>query len=173
MSQDDTVRQLATWVAGQLAAGRSKADVEKELTGAGVSPDVARNLVATVDSHYRGARAKSTVLGWVYVIVVFIALNGILYGIQEIAAADDKRAVRELEVTMTNWEREINAIESRARAFGGVTPEEAKRYEWLVQQFNANVPTYNELAKKAYSRWWLLPIPLPRGAGRAALRSGQ
>jgi hypothetical protein len=40
-------------------------------------------------------------------------------------------------------------------------------YDSLISTYNRRVEEYNRLAKKAYSRWWLLPIPLPRGAARA------
>jgi hypothetical protein len=44
------------------------------------------------------------------------------------------------------------------------------RHDDLVDEFNDLVPTYNQVASSAYSRWWLLPIPAPRGRAASAGR---
>lgn len=46
------------------------------------------------------------------------------------------------------------------------------RYEQLIAEYNALVEEYETVAEAASSRWWLLPIPAPRGAARA-LRQGE
>jgi len=45
---------------------------------------------------------------------------------------------------------------------------EIARHDGLVEEYNALVDEYDQVADAAYARWWLLPIPLPRRAGRAA-----
>lgn len=35
------------------------------------------------------------------------------------------------------------------------------KYKILLKQYNKNVSYVNKLAKNAYRRWWLLPIPVP------------
>lgn len=56
------------------------------------------------------------------------------------------------------WNAQVPTIQAREN-----------EYDQLISEFNQKVDLYNSAAEKAYSRWWLLPIPLPRGAGRARL----
>ena len=44
---------------------------------------------------------------------------------------------------------------------------ERERYDDIVTTYNSAFERYNRAAEAAYSRWWLLPIPLPRTAGRS------
>ena len=42
-----------------------------------------------------------------------------------------------------------------------------ERYEQVADEYSDKYDQYEPIARKAYNRWWLLPIPLPRGGGRA------
>jgi hypothetical protein len=44
----------------------------------------------------------------------------------------------------------------------------AVRHDALVDRYNGRVEEYNRLAKTAYARWYLIPVP--KGAGRSAAR---
>lgn len=44
-------------------------------------------------------------------------------------------------------------------------------HDSLVDRYNSVVTERNRLASKAYTRWWLLPIPVPGSAARAASSS--
>ena len=60
----------------------------------------------------------------------------------------------------TNYARYSSLIDS----YNNETPEYTKQldtYNAMINQHNEIVNKYNSLAKSAYSRWWLIPIPMP------------
>ena len=44
----------------------------------------------------------------------------------------------------------------------------ATRHDSLVDVYNTMVDEYNEVAEVAYSRWWLIPVPMPGGRSRGS-----
>ena len=44
----------------------------------------------------------------------------------------------------------------------------ATRHDSLVDVYNTMVDEYNEVAEVAYSRWWLIPVPMPGGRARGS-----
>jgi len=52
-----------------------------------------------------------------------------------------------------------NDMVDRYNAQVEATKEIASRYKGLIDEYNADVDRYNTLAKTAYSRWYLIPIP--------------
>lgn len=60
----------------------------------------------------------------------------------------------------TNYARYSSLVDS----YNNETPEYTKQldtYNAMINQHNEIVNKYNSLAKSAYSRWWLIPIPMP------------
>ena len=168
---DEAVNQILTWVNEQLAAGRSAADVKSDLVANDFSPSAAHQLVGAVQEARQRkppllSRIMGTVGGWVVLLIGFALLNGLLWGGQEILSMNEKREAAGLEARLDSLDREINATEARGRSVG-LTASQQVAYEHMIDSYNALVPQYNEAADAAYSRWWLLPIPIPRSRGRA------
>lgn len=44
----------------------------------------------------------------------------------------------------------------------------AARHDSLVTVYNTMVDEYNTIAEVAYSRWWLIPVPMPGGRARGS-----
>lgn len=44
----------------------------------------------------------------------------------------------------------------------------AARHDSLIDRHNTLVDEYNVVAEKAYTRWWLIPVPAPGGRGTRA-----
>ena len=173
VDQDQLLREVVLWIHSEFAAGRSEAQIRDDLIAQGIDGDVAERWVTAVTSaslESTGAqssiwhRTKATVGGWGMFLLLFAGLNGILWGCQEVMSHDAKSTAVAMEIQMNSLEGRIDAMERRGR-MSGLTDADAWTYENLIREYNAMVPAYNDVAKKAYSRWWLLPIPAPR-AGR-------
>ena len=213
-NQEKEYLQLATWIAEQLALGRSREDVIRDVVGTGIEENSAAALVdAVIASASQSQSAEdssgSAVRGWVIAGVVFLGLNALLYVGQEWYHADDVRRCEEIERELAEMNQEIAAMErylegrqrerkalldlesklkhgeSRLRgaaAYDRAYSDYSKRvdrynaevelatamvakYESTIAVYNKKVDEYNRLAKSAYSRWHL--IPLPRGSGKS------
>lgn len=144
----------------------------------------------------RKNRFVSTVGGWAVLLVAFGLLNGALWGGQELYhrghVADAKALYAQLdsaEAEITTLKQAWAAMEARSAAIDAleatnpaaykdsvaVWNDEVPRIEALalyhdsaISRFNTKLEEYNKLAKRAYSRWYLIPIP---GGSRSHARS--
>lgn len=161
-----------------------------------------------------GGQSGGAGSGLLVALVAFAALNGLLYGGQEVAKRGEVAEAKALEAqleriddelaSITGWldqmeresdalyalgarldeperyysdqatyERDLNRYNEGVDAWNHVSLPQIEvsvaRHDQLVEEFNALVPQYNEVASSAYARWWLLPIPMPRG-GRGVRR---
>jgi ABC-type anion transport system duplicated permease subunit len=105
-------RQVVRRVRRKVSAGRSTGDIRTELIQQGVPADTARALVESVVRERRKRRALKFASSWLGIIILFLLVNGALYTIQEIAAADEKREIGELERVMDDLNAEITSLEA-------------------------------------------------------------
>jgi len=161
------LQEALTWAREQLQAGEAASAVFQEFVRQGWSPEAAERMVdwavaAQQDRPPLLTRVASSIGGWGVIAVVYVLLNAVLWGGQEMMAVEKKREAVQLEQRLDALDVQINRMESRGRGVGLTESEEAQ-YRGLIDSYNRIVPEYNEVAKAAYSRWWLLPIPVPGG----------
>ncbi len=92
--------------------------------------------------------------GVVRVILLFIGLNVILWGAQELYYWGDSQKMGELDTQITSMDSQIKSIES----FPNTTTQ--SQYESLINKRNKAADEYNALVKSSGTRWYLIPIPL-------------
>ena len=105
--------------------------------------------------------AIKKVLSWV---LIFIVINGILWGAQELYYYKDNKKLDVIEQEIDELDAKIKNIESKAN-IRGVTDSEYSDYSRIVDERNQLADEFNELAKKDSTRFYLIPIPL--GKNRA------
>lgn len=69
--------------------------------------------------------------------------------------------------TQTTYDSEMEEYKALVGRWNASLPQMSKLandYDQTVAEYNHRVESYNKIAKKAYSRWWLLPIPGGRHA---------
>lgn len=167
---DEAIQEVMLWAYQKLQSGEAPSIVLQELVRSGWSPEAADYIVDAALAAQRQrppvwTRIASGIGSWGVLVLVYLLLNGILWGGQEIMAVEKKREAVELEQRLDALEVQIKRLESRGITVGLTSSEDAE-YNRLIDAYNRIVPDYNEAAKAAYSRWWLLPIPVPGGRGR-------
>jgi chromosome segregation ATPase len=173
-----------------------------------------------------GRAASAWLLRWFLIGVVFVILNLILYGAQDLLHMGDKRAFRQLDAKMRAQLASITTIDSQIARLGqeidakkgqvesmrqrkgdieqkyarrgappGVYAEYTSMLEGgneligevrqmvreynrlvdsrkaLVGDYNRSVPRINKLADTLSSHWYIIPIPMPKMAGREPVRA--
>lgn len=91
--------------------------------------------------------------GIVRVILIFIILNAVLWGAQELYYRDDTQKMNVLDAEISTMESQIKYMES----YPYTTTQ--SQYESLLNKRNKEADEYNALAKSSGSRWYLIPIP--------------
>lgn len=125
------------------------------------------------------------------IFIVYLVLNGIIYGIQEFNQRDNVLECETMEKDLNSMKKEINSIEDNLKNLENKNKEinrkisityDKNEYNKMADNYNKNISSYdtifkiynnkideyndlankyNELAKTAYSRWWLFPFPVP------------
>ncbi|WP_198305880.1 hypothetical protein [Arcobacter vandammei] len=125
------------------------------------------------------------------IFIVYLVLNGIIYGVQEFNQRDNILQCETMESDLNSMKKEINSMEANLRNLEYENKEinrkisltyNQSQYNKMVDTYNKNITSYdtifkiynkkidkhndlaneyNELAKTAYSRWWLFPFPVP------------
>jgi hypothetical protein len=102
------------------------------------------------------------------VIVVFVVGNGLLWGIQELLSRRHVNTMNELRPEITVLEQRIehsrNWLETNRNRYERYGPvgeynDSVDREHAQIDSFNSLAERYNKAARKAGSRWYLIPIP--------------
>jgi hypothetical protein len=107
--------------------------------------------------------ALASLRGWRLALVVYVVVNAVLWGGQELLSRDEQREAETIEASLNAVGREIDAMEASPQIIASRDPV---LYQAKLDEYNALIPRYNTAAEKAYSRWWLLPIPMPGSRSR-------
>ncbi|PAF49322.1 hypothetical protein BKH43_06995 [Helicobacter sp. 13S00401-1] len=94
------------------------------------------------------------------IVFLFAILNGILYGAQEIYFWGDVKKAKNMASQLEGIKSEIDSLEKQGNSYG-LSNSQYNHYSSLIDTYNAGVGEYNAVARNAYRRFWLLPIPLP------------
>ncbi|TQR32380.1 hypothetical protein DMB92_04585 [Campylobacter sp. MIT 99-7217] len=90
----------------------------------------------------------------------FVILNFIIYAAQELYHYNDVKKCEAMENEMEILKEQIEKYELLADKYKKIDEISYNQYSRLIDEYNELAKDYNELAKSAYSRWWLLPIPI-------------
>ena len=144
------------WGIKQLARGARRINEEMEIER-NKEPDP---NVVMADS--TSAIARNILIG----LIAFAFINGVLYISQEIyhradvnKCKDLARQLEQMKEVIENYKEEAykNAV-TYDKAITNI--EESKR---LVEEYNLVVEDYNRIAERAYTRWYIIPLPGARG----------
>ncbi len=169
---EEALAKLVAFIEARLIGGKNKEEVVKELNEKfGLEKDFATKLVeevieiraTKVESVKSGGGTGGLFAGILSLVGVFVVLNGVLYFGQELYYWNDVKKCETMELRINEFKNEASEIEKMMKN-GEIylQADKIKRYDFIIAEHNELVREYNELAKSAYSRWWLLPIPLPK-----------
>lgn len=91
--------------------------------------------------------------GIIRLIVVFVVLNMVLWGSQELYYWDDSQRMKVLDAEIADMDSKIQYMEN----FPYTTTQ--SQYENLLNKRNKEADEYNALVQSSGSRWYLIPIP--------------
>lgn len=91
----------------------------------------------------------------------FVILNGLLYGVQEIYHYSDVKKCDKMHQEIESIKERVEILERIGEMQGGLNGSDYYEYSYLIEKHNTLVAEYNDLASSAYSRFWLLPFPIP------------
>ena len=91
--------------------------------------------------------------GILRIILLFIGLNVVLWGAQELYYWDDTQRMKVLDVEISDMDNKIKYMEN----FPHTTTQ--SQYDSLLNKRNKEADEYNALAESSGSRWYLIPIP--------------
>lgn len=107
--------------------------------------------------------------GLLRLVVVYALLNGIIYAGQELYYYPSTHKMKQLDSEMSNIQKDITRLELYATD-GGLGEPWYSQYKNSIDEYNKKTGEYNELSKKSGNRWWLIPIPIPRGGGKTVIK---
>jgi len=119
----------------------------------------------------------SQMVGCIGVLLAFAALNGVLWLGQRIYHRSDVKEAERLEVQLNQLDAQIRSDEGwlhlnrsyyETRGPADVFNARIDQHNAGVASYNALVEQYNAVAKKAYSTWYLIPIPGGRRTSHVA-----
>jgi len=185
---DKEFREMLTWINIKLANGQSRDEITKQLLTKNSNPKNIEKIIDTAIEFQKNqysdnskTRVSSFIIAILSFIIMFAILNGVIYGAQEIYYWNDvkkcesiknklhkiKKRTKILELekeikqgildNYTSYQNKINIYNSNSNTY----KQYQKEYDNSVTEYNQMVTKYNTLSKTAYSRWWLIPIPLP------------
>lgn len=93
--------------------------------------------------------------------LIFVIINGLLWGGQELYHYNDNKKLDSLEKQIDDLDSQTSKIESNAKMYG-ITDSNYSKYSSLVDQRNKLTDEYNKLNKETGSRFYLIPIPFGR-----------
>ncbi len=112
--------------------------------------------------------------------VVLLLLNGILWACQEVASSESKAEFTAKKNKLEALKAQVEGCQSHLDSYKYLATDNAldsKAYDsyksdlakcnGVIDEYNQLVPVVNELNKKANSRIYLVPIPIPRRAANA------
>jgi len=202
--EDEKLVELLNWINSELANGKTRNEIVKQLSNNELNPNDIEKLIDTaiefqkiqMKNNKKNGAIPPFIMYILSLIIMFTVLNGIIYGAQEIYYWNDVKKCESMKVKLKNLKKEINKIEdfinfrkTKLDRINQLTKEikqglskDYTKYKKMVNEYNSKIPKYkksmneydsliveynkvtreyNELAKDAYSRWLLLPIPLP------------
>ena len=202
--EDEKLVELLNWINSELANGKTRNEIVKQLSNNELNPNDIEKLIDTaiefqkiqMKNNKKNGAIPPFIMYILSLIIMFTVLNGIIYGAQEIYYWNDVKKCESMKVKLKNLKKEINKIEDfinfRKTKLDRINQLEKEikqglskdytKYKKMVNEYNSKIPKYkksmneydsliveynkvtreyNELAKDAYSRWLLLPIPLP------------
>jgi len=92
-------------------------------------------------------------------IAVFLIVNGLLWGAQEIYHYSDNQKLDAMETQIKSLDSKISSFEMSMNA-SGATKYAYDNYSKNIDERNSLVDEYSKLSKDTGSRWYLIPIPL-------------
>jgi hypothetical protein len=123
----------------------------------------------------------NALIGLASIGIVFLVLNGILWGCQEVTSGNSKAEFMEKKEKLDALNSEVENCQARLDSYKSMAVGNAldsenyasyksdlARCNDLVVQYNQLVPAVNELNRRANNKIYLLPIPIPRRAAQTA-----
>ncbi len=203
--EDEKLVELLNWINSELANGKTRGDIVKQLANDESDPSDIEKLIDTAiefqkiqieNANKKNSGIPPFIISILSLIIMFAVLNGVIYGAQEIYYWNDIKKCESMETKLKSLKIEISKIEEfvqlRKNKLDKIRQLEQEikqglskdynKYQKMIDSYNLNNNTYkkymkdydslivqhnkiareyNDLAKNAYSRWWLLPIPLP------------
>ncbi|MDY0015966.1 MAG: hypothetical protein RBS13_07115 [Bacteroidales bacterium] len=92
---------------------------------------------------------------------VFIIINVVLWGGQELYHYNDNKELEQIESEIASLDIEIKSFESVMDRYGA-SQKDYNTYTKNIDERNNLVEKYNKLAEDTGSRWYLIPIPMGR-----------
>lgn len=93
-------------------------------------------------------------------VVIFLVLNVLLWGGQELWHYKDNRKLSELKTQMQQIDQMNRSFENDMNA-NGATQSKYDQYSARIDERNKLADEYNVLSKSSGSRWYIIPIPIP------------
>ncbi|MEK5358080.1 hypothetical protein [Paenibacillus sp. FSL L8-0709] len=97
-------------------------------------------------------------IGIIGIIIVYVVINLVLVGGQNLWHSGENNRLDELETIMSSQEKIIQSYENQVDN-GTISDDEYNEYTKKVDEYNKNVNEYNEVAEKAGTTWYILPVP--------------
>lgn len=104
-----------------------------------------------------------TIKSLVSLVLMFVVINGVLWGAQEAWHYNDNKKLDGIEKQIADLDAQTSKIESGAKMYG-ITDSSYSKYSNMVDQRNKLTDEYNKLNKETGSRFYLIPIPLGKRA---------
>lgn len=98
-------------------------------------------------------------------ILLFLVLNGILWGVQELWHSKDNQKLSEIENRIEYLDATNNSFVKNMNLYGS-SQLEYSQYSSRIDERNKLADEYNSLSKSSGSRWYLIPIPMPGRGGK-------
>lgn len=130
-----------------------------------------------IEDYYRGAFAHAgykptfrqktkrslgslygAVLSLVIIAIVYGLINLVVVGVQEFWHHDAKSKMSDIKAELSLKESKINNYELHVND-GTISDTEYADYSRLIDEYNGQVKEYNDLAEKAGTTWYVVPIP--------------
>lgn len=105
---------------------------------------------------YRIKHFNRGILSIVVIGVIYLLINLVMYGVQNIGDGDNKARMKELEKAM-NEEIKIIQNYEKIGEQEEITEEQYNDYERVLASYNEKVDEYNILSEKVGSTWYLIP----------------
>jgi hypothetical protein len=95
------------------------------------------------------------------IIIIYGVINLVLVGGQNLWHSGEKNRLNELQGILSSQEIVIQSYESKVDS-GTITDVEYNEYTKKVDEYNKNINEYNEVAEKAGTTWYVLPVPVSK-----------
>lgn len=112
---------------------------------------------------YRKLNRSSYIYKFSIFAIVIIFLNILLIGGQDLKYSND---VRDASRIITRMKELNRAMGLKAVMKDSMKQSEINTYNKNVDEFNSLIPKFNEIIERSGSRYYLIPIPIPMGAGK-------